>query len=83
MPKKVYQIELESSGYELMGALALVVKGAKAGGASAALSAAVAQVVQIVADVEALPSDVKEDLPEFIKGALAGASDVAMAALGK
>lgn len=83
MPKKVYQIELESSGYELMGACVGIVKAAKSGGGGAALSAAIAQVVQIVADIEALPADVKEDLPEFVKGAVAGAADVVMAALGK
>lgn len=82
MPKQTISVEVESSGYQLMGSLAAVVKAVKQGGASAALPAAVAQVVQVVADIEALPADVKEDLGEMLKGAIIGATDVVEAALG-
>jgi hypothetical protein len=82
MPKTTISVEVESSGYQLMEACAAVVKAAKSGGASAALTAAVGQVVQVVADIEALPADAKEDLAELIKGAVIGASDVVEAALG-
>jgi hypothetical protein len=82
MPKQIVSVEVESSGYQLMESLAAVVKAAKAGGASAALTAAVAQVVGVVADIEALPADAKEDMGELLKGAVIGAADVVEAALG-
>ena len=82
MPKKIVNVEVESSAYDLMEALVAVVKGAKQGGASAALTAGVAQVVGVVADIEALPSDVKEDLGEFLKGGVIGVADIVEAALG-
>lgn len=79
MPKT--QVEVESSGLDLMEAVADVVKAAKAGGAPAALEAAVAKLVGIVAAIQALPADAKEDLPELIKGAACGVVDVVVAAV--
>ncbi len=81
MPKKTLSVEIESSGYDLVQALAEIVKGAKAGGAAGALEAGVARVVAIVGAIEALPADVKEDVWAFGEGAVLALSDLLKAAV--
>lgn len=80
MPK--VQVEVESSGLNLMTAVAAVVKAVKTGGTPALVAAALAELTVIVGAIESLPADAKEDEAELIKGALCGAVDVVLAAIG-
>jgi hypothetical protein len=75
------QVSVEDSGYNLMESVAAVVAAAKSGGGTAALEAAVGQLVSVVANVQALPAEAKADLAGLVKGALVGAVDVVQAAV--
>jgi hypothetical protein len=82
MPKQSVSVVVESSAYELMQSLQAVAVAAKCGGGSSALSAALGQVVNAVAAIQALPADLKDDEAAFIQGAVLGASQLVLAVLG-
>ena len=83
MAIKTISVEVESSGYDLGQALVAVVSAAKSGGASGALTAALAQLVPIVGAITSLPADVKESPAEFERGCALAVSDIVAAALGQ
>lgn len=72
-------IEVEDSGYNVMNAVAKVVAAQKASGAG--LQEALSDLVSVVASVQALPADLREDKAEVLKGAMLGAMDVVAALL--
>jgi hypothetical protein len=73
------QVQVSQAVLDLMDKIAAVVSAAK-GGASAALEAAVADLVPVVQDVQALPGDISADEPAVVKAALCGAVDIVKAA---
>lgn len=89
MPKKDISTSVEGSGYDIVEGLASFVKALKASGGftvsaiPADVAAAVADLVPLMADFEALPADAKEDVLSLLKGINVGAWDIAAALLGK
>lgn len=79
MPKKMVNVEVESSGHDLMISIAAVVKAQKASGHG--LQEALAQLMNVVQDVKDLPADAVESKLELIKGINLGAYEVAEALL--
>lgn len=82
MPKKQIQVEVESSGYDIIEALAKAVKdvkAAKAGGLGipAEVAAALMDAISVAADLPAIGSDLAESKEEFIKGVNIAAYDLA------
>lgn len=79
MPKKIVNVEVESSGLDVMSAVAKVIAAQKASGAG--LQEALADLGAVVGAVQALPADLKEDKAEVLKGVMIGAMDVVTALL--
>lgn len=83
MPKKLVQVEVESSGYEVVQLVTKVVVAAKHGGSPEALTVAVGELVQLVQSLQSLPADAQEDVKELLKGVNLAAWDLAEALLAK
>lgn len=89
MAIKSVSVSVEGSGYDIVEGLAAFVRAVKAAGGFSVsaipgeVAAAVADLVPLLADFEALPADAKEDLLSLIKGVNLGAYDIAAALLGK
>lgn len=80
MPKKQVTLTVESSGYDIMEAVALVIGAIKGG---QGIEAAIAALSTVVQDFGAIVPDVKEDLPLFLKGINLAGYDIAAVLLGK
>ena len=82
MPKKQIQIEVESSGYDILAHLAKIVAAVKQAGAFTVaqiptdVATLVAELPAIVSAAQSVSGDLKEDEAEFIRGAENGAWEV-------
>ena len=91
MPKVQKQVEIESSGYDLIEALASAVKAAKAAKASGAalpaqiasdLIAAVSAFAPVASEIGQVGGDISEDKVAFIKGANVALYDLVESFIG-
>lgn len=89
MPKKMIQVEVESSGYDVMAHLAKLVAAAKASGGFQAsaipadVAALVVELPAIISAAGAVPADLAESKSEFARGIENGAWEIRAALMGE
>jgi hypothetical protein len=81
MPKVVINVEVESSGHDVVAALAKAVKDVKiakaaGGGIPAEIAAALIDAVSVAAEFPVIGADIAESKEEFLKGVMIAAYDL-------